>query len=65
MTASKTTKPLTRKNISGSLELHEKLTSYGNIEDSYSSLIMDIIEWAEARGMNKASLDQWRKSKGK
>jgi hypothetical protein len=61
----KTAKPLTRKNISGSLELHEKLHSYGNIDDSYSSLIMDIIEWAEAHGMSKAALDQWRKARGK
>jgi hypothetical protein len=56
-------KALTRKNISGSLELHEKLHSYGNIDDSYSSLIMDIIEYAEAHGMTKATLDTWRKTR--
>lgn len=65
MTPDKTTKPLSTKSIKASLELHEKLSLLGNMDDSYSSLMMDIIEWGEAHGMTKASLDQWRKSRGR
>lgn len=58
-------KPLTRKNISASLELHAKISSYGDVTDSMSEVMMGIIEWAEAHGLNKEELKKWIKEKRK
>lgn len=57
------TSDLNRKNISVHLSTYERLGSYGGINDSYSDVIDNIIDWSESMGLGPETLRRYVKER--
>ena len=54
------TSDLNRKNVSVHLSTYSRLQSYGEMNESFSDVIDNIIDYAEEKGLDKKELLSWK-----